>query len=56
MSDDLVEENDKQTELMSQALPVAKISEINLKEPPVSGEDYLTRVRYIPGGLFFISY
>lgn len=32
-------------DILSQALPVARISDIDLNTPPVSGEDYLTRVR-----------
>ena len=32
-------------ELLNQALPVARLADIDLNNPPVSGEDYLTRVR-----------
>ena len=33
-------------DILSQALPVARLADIDLNTPPVSGEDYLTRVRY----------
>lgn len=33
------------SELCNQALPVARLADIDLNSPPTSGEDYLTRVR-----------
>lgn len=32
-------------DLLSQALPVARLVEVDLNSPPITGEDYLTRVR-----------
>lgn len=34
------------SDLLCQALPVAPLDEIDITSPPISGEDYLTRVRY----------
>lgn len=40
--------NEKQSDLsdlLSQALPVARLIDVDLNSPPITGEDYLTRVR-----------
>lgn len=46
MDDNLAESAEPHhADLLCQALPVARIDDIDLNNPPTSGEDYLTRVR-----------
>jgi hypothetical protein len=38
-------DNESQSELQSQALPVAELKNVNFDVPPITGEEYLLRVR-----------